>query len=151
MIFPCPACDTANTLTAAGQDARSATCTSCSASLFSGHPIDLTIEKFNAHVIEDSPPLLIDFWAAWCGPCKTMAPIFAELTVEFEPHVRFAKVNTDEQQELARYFGIQTIPTLSFIHRRREVARSAGVLYHADLRRWIYGALSEPEGTGAAP
>jgi thioredoxin 2 len=145
MIFPCPACDTANTLTA-GQDPKSATCTSCSAPLFAGHPIHLTVEKFNAHVAPESPPLLIDFWADWCGPCKTMSPIFEALAGEFEPMVRFAKVNTDEQRQIAEYFSIQTIPTISLIHRQREVARSIGVLYTADLRRWIYGALSEPEG-----
>lgn len=150
MIFPCPACDMANTPTA-GQDVKSATCNACAAPLFGGHPIHLTVEKFNAHVIEDSPPLLIDFWADWCGPCKTMAPIFESLAAEFEPHVRFAKVNTDEQRQLAEYFGIQTIPTLSFICRQREVARSVGVLFHADLRRWIYSALSEPEGVSVRP
>jgi thioredoxin 2 len=144
MIFPCPACDTANTLSA-GQDAKNATCASCSAPLFGGPPLNLTVDKFNAHVIAESPPLLIDFWADWCGPCKTMAPIFEALAVEFEPIVRFAKVNTDQEKELARYFGIQTIPTLSFIHHHREVARSVGVLYTADLRRWIYTALSEPD------
>jgi thioredoxin 2 len=118
MIFPCPACDRANSLSVR-EDAKSATCTTCKAPLFGGHPIHLTVEKFNAHIIEDSPPLLIDFWADWCGPCKTMAPIFESLVAEFEPHVRFAKVNTDEQRQIAEYFNIQTIPTLSFIHRQR--------------------------------
>ena len=80
-----------------------------------------------------------------------MAPIFESLVAEFEPHVRFAKVNTDEQRQIAEYFSIQTIPTLSFVHRQREVARTIGVLYHADLRRWIYSALSEPESTRAEP
>jgi thioredoxin 2 len=145
MIFPCPACDAANTITA-GLGAKNATCTSCSAPLFSGQPIHLTVDKFNAHVFAESPPLLIDFWAGWCGPCKTMAPIFEALAAEFEPMVRFAKVDTDQEKQLAEYFGIQTIPTLSFINRQREIARSVGVLHTADLRRWIYTALSEPEG-----
>jgi thioredoxin 2 len=60
-------------------------------------------------------------------------------------------VNTDEQRQIAEYFSIQTIPPLSFVHRQREVARTIGVLYHADLRRWIYSALSEPESTRAEP
>ena len=72
-------------------------------------------------------------------------PIFEALAAEFEPMLRFAKVNTDAEGELAQYFRIQTIPTLSFTRNQREVARVAGVLYAGDLRRWLYGALSEPE------
>ena len=81
--------------------------------LFTGLPIHLTAERFNAHALADSLPLVIDFWASWCGPCQTMAPMFEALAAEFEPMVRFAKVNTDAEKELAQYFCIQSIPTLS--------------------------------------
>ena len=80
-----------------------------------------------------------------------MGPIFEALAAEFEPMLRFAKVNTDAEGELAQYFRIQTIPTLSFIRNQREVARIAGVLYAGDLRRWLYGALSEPEDEPVSP
>ncbi len=149
MIIPCPACDAANSLHE-GQDAKSARCSACAGPLFTGLPIHLTAERFNAHALADSLPLVIDFWASWCGPCQTMAPMFEALAAEFEPMVRFAKVNTDAEKELAQYFRIQSIPTLSFIRNRREVARVAGVLYPGDLRRWLFGALSEPEGEPAA-
>ena len=144
LIVACPACDTANSL-AEGQEAKSAQCTACASLLFTGQPIHLTAARFNAHALASGLPLVIDFWASWCGPCQTLAPIFEALAAEFEPMLRFAKVNTDAEGELAQYFRIQTIPTLSFIRNQREVARVAGVLYAGDLRRWLCGALSEPE------
>ena len=107
--------------------------------------VELTKENFE-QVVTSNPTVIVDYWAPWCGPCRGFAPVF-EKVAEANPDVVFAKVNTDEQQQLAQFFGIQTIPTLSLVHRQREVARSIGVLYHADLRRWIWGALSEPEGT----
>jgi thioredoxin 2 len=142
-IIPCPACDAANIL-AAGADAKSATCGACANPLFTGRPIPLTAERLNIHAAA-SLPLVIDFWADWCGPCKTMSPIFGSLAAEFEPMVRFAKVDTDAEKEVANHFGIQSIPTLSLVRNGREVARVAGVLYPGDLRRWLYGALSEDE------
>ena len=144
IIIPCPSCDTPNTL-AEGQDAKSAQCTGCNAPLFAAHPMLLTAPRFNAHVMDNALPLVIDFWAEWCGPCKSMAPIFERLAGEFEPHLRFAKVDTDAESELAQYFRIQTIPTLSIIRDRREVARISGLLSIADLRRWLYSALSGSE------
>lgn len=150
LSIPCPACDAANIL-ADGQDAKSARCSSCGSALFTGQPIHLTANRFNAHAIEKGLPLVIDFWASWCGPCQTMAPIFEALAAEFEPMVRFAKVNTDAEGPLAQYFRIQSIPTLSFIRSQREVARISGALYAGDLRRWLYAALSEPEEGQAAP
>ena len=105
--------------------------------------------RFNAHVLDNALPLVIDFWADWCGPCQTMAPIFERLAGEFEPHLRFAKVDTDAEGELAQYFRIQSIPTLSVIRERREVARIAGLVPTADLRRWLYSALSRSEDAPA--
>jgi thioredoxin 2 len=147
-IIPCPMCDAPNAL-ASGQDAKSAQCTSCKAPLFTAHPMHLTAPRFNAQVVENALPLVIDFWADWCGPCKSMAPIFETLAGEFEPHLRFAKVDTDAETELAQYFRIQTIPTLSVIRDRREVARISGLMSIADLRRWLYSALSGSEDAPA--
>jgi thioredoxin 2 len=149
LIIPCPACDAPNTL-ADGQDAKSALCSSCESALFSGQPMHLTVARFNAHVLENALPIVIDFWAEWCGPCQTMGPIFERLAAEFEPHMRFAKVDTDAEGALAQHFHIQSIPTLSVIKDRREVARIAGLLTTADLRRWLYSALSGSEDAPAA-
>ena len=149
LIIPCPACDAPNTL-GEGQDAKTATCASCSVPLFTGKPMHLTVARFNAHVLDNAIPIVIDFWAEWCGPCQTMGPIFERLTAEFEPHMRFAKVDTDAEGALATHFRIQSIPTLSVIANRREVARKAGLVPTADLRRWLFSALSGSEDTPAA-
>jgi len=146
-LVPCPSCGAPNTI-AAGVEPKGATCAACAGPLFTGHPITLTAATFDAHTAEGALPLVIDFWATWCGPCKSMAPVFEALAAEFEPLVRFAKVDTDQERELAAYFGIQTIPTLSVIRDRREVGRVAGAMFANDLRRWLYGALSEPEKAG---
>lgn len=148
LTVACPACDTPNPI-AEGVDPKTHACTACGGALFTGHPLHLTAARFDAHTAEGGLPLLIDFWADWCGPCKSMAPVFEALAREFEPHVRFAKVDTDAEGDLANYFRIQTIPTLSFIHKRREVARVSGAMFAGDLRRWIYSALSDAEGEPA--
>ena len=140
----CPACHTV-TPVPAGVDARALSCPACGGPLFTGKPMTLTAESFTAHTSESDLPLVIDFWADWCGPCKTMAPVFEALAAEFEPHVRFAKVDTDKERELADYFRISSIPTLSFIANRNEVARVAGAMFAGDLRRWLYDALSRAD------
>lgn len=140
----CPACHQV-TPVPAGADARALCCAACGGPLFTGRPMALTAESFTAHTSQSDLPLVIDFWADWCGPCKTMAPVFESLAAEFEPHVRFAKVDTDRERELADYFRISTIPTLSFIAGKREVARVAGALFAGDLRRWLYDALSRAD------
>ncbi len=149
LIVPCPACDAENTI-AVGADAKNGSCSACNSPLFTGKPIHLTAARFNAHVADNTMPLVIDFWAEWCGPCQTMGPIFERLAGEFEPHLRFAKVDTDAEGELAKYFRISSIPTLSVVRNRREVARIAGLVPTADLRRWLYSALSGSEDAPAA-
>ena len=141
LIIPCPLCDVLNPI-AEGTDPKDVHCSSCASPLFNGQPLHLTTERFNAQMLAEGLPLVIDFWAEWCGPCQTMAPIFERLAAEFEPLLRFAKVNTDQEAALARYFRISSIPTLSVIRERSEVARIAGLLSTADLRRWLYSALS---------
>ena len=141
LIIPCPSCDALNPIERGG-DLKGSHCSSCTSPLFDGRPLHLTTERFNAQAQAEGLPLVIDFWAEWCGPCQTMAPIFERLAAEFEPLLRFAKVNTDQETALAQYFRISSIPTLSVIRDRHEIARIAGLLSTADLRRWLYGALS---------
>jgi len=117
-------------------------CGRCHALLFTGHPIELTEADFNLHVSRAGIPLVVDFWAPWCGPCKMMAPAYEKAAAVLEPHVRLAKVNTEEEQALAAKFGITSIPTLVIFRGGREVTRQPGAMGTQDIESWIRGHLS---------
>src|SRR5512139_3136652 len=107
LIVACPACNTLNRAPREKLASGSGKCGQCGAPLFEGHPVSLTAASFERHAVKSDIPLLVDFWAPWCGPCKAMAPQFEKAAGHVEPRVRFAKVNTDEEQQLAGRFGIQ--------------------------------------------
>lgn len=102
----------------------------------------MTEADFNLHVSRGGIPLVVDFWAPWCGPCKMMAPAYEKAATVLEPHVRLAKVNTEEEQVLAAKFGIAGIPTLMIFRGGREVARQSGAMGTPDIERWVRGHLS---------
>lgn len=112
-------------------------CPRCHEALFTGHPVELTSANFDRHVTQSGVPVVVDFWAPWCGPCRAMAPVFERVAVETEPKARFAKLNTDEAQDIAGRYGIRSIPTLMVFKDGREVARQAGAMDAASLRRWL--------------
>ena len=132
----CPSCATLNRVP---QDRLNAggKCGRCGAALFDGHPVTLTTGNFDAHLIKSDIPLLVDFWASWCGPCQMMAPAYEQAAQMLEPHVRLAKVNTEEEQTLAARFGISSIPTLVLLRGGRELARQSGALGLQDIVRWV--------------
>jgi thioredoxin 2 len=111
--------------------------------LFTGHPIGLTAKDFDLHASRADIPLVVDFWAPWCGPCRMMAPAYEQAAQVLEPHVRLAKVNTEEQQALASRFGIVSIPTLIVFKGGREVARQPGALSQQDIVRWVRSQVTQ--------
>lgn len=135
-IIPCPHCDTLNRIPAE-KPALQGKCGRCGRELFTGHPMTLTGTRFAPHANAADLPLLIDFWAAWCGPCRMMAPAFEAAAHEFEPRLRLAKVDSDAEGDLAARFNIRSIPTLVLIRGGRETARVSGALQLPELRRWV--------------
>lgn len=114
-----------------------AKCGVCHQPLFDDKPVELTSASFQRHVQHSDIPLIVDFWAAWCGPCKMMAPVFAAAAAQFRGRVRFAKVDTDAEQGLARECGIRGIPTLILFRNGREAGRMSGALDSRSLQSWI--------------
>lgn len=136
----CPHCQTVNRIPAKrlSQNPR---CGQCKQALFTGHPLDLTSQNFQQHITRNDIPLVVDFWAAWCGPCKMMAPAYAQAVAKLEPKVRLAKLNTEEEQNIAAQFNIRSIPTLVIFKAGREIARNAGAMNTADIVRWVNGCI----------
>jgi thioredoxin 2 len=105
--------------------------------LFSGRPLALTESGFARHIGRNDLPVVVDFWAPWCGPCRMMAPAFEEAARRLEPRARLVKVNTEEAQGLAAQLGIRSIPTLALFRGGREIARTAGAMDVARLVAWV--------------
>ena len=139
-IVVCPSCQAANRIPTA-RLGDSPKCGKCKTPVFSGHPVVLTDRTFDKHLQRSDLPLVVDFWAPGCGPCKMMAPFFEQAAAELEPRVRFAKVNTDESPMLAQRYGISSIPTTAVFKQGREVARQPGALNLPQLRQFVESQL----------
>jgi thioredoxin 2 len=132
----CPHCDAINRVPHERLRERGK-CGSCHLPLFEGRPAALdSVARFDRHARYSDIPLLADFWAAWCGPCRAMAPIFEQAAAELEPEVRLVKVDADAAPELLQRFSIQGIPTLLLVHRGRELARKSGLMPLPQLLAW---------------
>jgi thioredoxin 2 len=132
----CPHCHTTNRILSE-RLAMSPRCGQCKEALFTGHPIELTGKNFSKHLARNDIPVVVDFWATWCGPCKMMAPAYADAAVKLEPKVRLAKLNTEQEQNIAAQFNIRSIPTLIIFKAGREIARQSGAMDTANIIRWV--------------
>jgi thioredoxin 2 len=131
----CPACGTVNRI--AEDRAAEALCGKCGQPIFDGHPIEVSDASAERHLTRSDVPVVLDFWAPWCAPCRAMAPVFEAAAQALEPRFRLLKVNTDEEQGLAARFDIRAIPTFVIVRNGKEVARTAGAMQPARFIEWV--------------
>ncbi len=136
ILVVCPHCSSVNRLPK-DKLAAKGKCGSCHSLLFTGQPIELTTHNFQRFIQKTQLPVVVDYWASWCGPCKMMAPVLVSTANQMEPYVRFAKVNTETEQSLAAAANIRSIPTLVMYRDGHEIARMSGALDQQNLMSWI--------------
>jgi thioredoxin 2 len=136
MQLVCPHCSALNKVPA-NKPAQSANCGKCHKGLFTAKPLNVSQAQFDRHLHKSDAPLVVDFWAAWCGPCKMMAPAFEQAAGQFEPRARLLKVNTEAEQALSARYSIRSIPTLMIFSGAQEVDRISGALDANSLQAWI--------------
>ena len=142
VLVACPECHTLVRVPAE-RLGDNPSCASCKSHVIDGQPVTLDAQSFETHTARASQPVLVDFWAPWCAPCRAMAPMLDRVADERRTHLQVGKINTDEQQELAGRFGIRSIPTLVLFRAGKEVARRSGTSDFGSLSNWIDESLAK--------
>lgn len=132
----CPSCNATNRIPEE-RLAASPHCGKCHEPLFQQRPVNLSATNFQQHINRSDIPVVVDFWAPWCGPCKMMAPAFEEAAGQLEPNARLAKLNTEEEQTIAGQLNIRSIPTMVIFKNGREIARQSGAMQATDIVNWV--------------
>ncbi len=136
MITMCPHCGALNRVPEEKLN-QNPTCGKCKKPLFTGEPVEMNTEQFLKALQKTDQPMVVDFWASWCGPCKMFAPTFAQVASQFEPRARFVKINTETNQQLAAQFGIRSIPTIAIFKNGQMVDQVAGALPPQQFAQWV--------------
>ncbi|QKD00016.1 thioredoxin TrxC [Mesorhizobium sp. NZP2298] len=137
-LVVCTKCGVVNRLPP-NRNGTDAQCGKCGARLFSGVPQDIDAMNFDRQIGRGSLPVLVDVWAPWCGPCKTMAPAYEAAAKALEPHIRLVKLNSDQEQAIAARLSIRGIPTMILFHHQREIARISGAMSASQIVGWVRG------------